>query len=114
MTREGWAQILIQERSGPVPIKLFLKVYLFLRGKSVSGGGKRDGDRGSEAGSALKAERPMQGSNQQTVRSGPEPKSDAYPTEPPRHPRSGTTLKWYSKTRQQFSRFTNRINIFSY
>ena len=37
-------------------------------------------------GSELSAQSPMRGSNSQTVRSWPEPKSDAQPTEPPRRP----------------------------
>ena len=44
----------------------------------------REGDRGSEAGSAQTAASPTRGSNSQAVRSRPEPKSDAQPTEPPR------------------------------
>ena len=44
----------------------------------VSGGGaEREGDRRTEVGSVLTAESPMQGLNSGTVRSGPEPKSDA-------------------------------------
>ena len=38
-------------------------------------------------GSELSAQSPMRGSNSQTARSGPEPKSDAQPTEPPRCPK---------------------------
>ena len=38
-------------------------------------------------GSELSAQSPTRGWNSQTVRSWPEPKSDAQPTEPPRHPR---------------------------
>ena len=37
-------------------------------------------------GSDLSAQSPTRGSNSQTVRSRPEPKSDAQPTEPPRRP----------------------------
>ena len=37
-------------------------------------------------GSELSAQSPMWGSNPQTVRSGPEPKLGAEPTEPPRCP----------------------------
>ena len=37
-------------------------------------------------GSKLSAQSLMQGSNSRTVRSRPEPKSDAQPTEPHRHP----------------------------
>ena len=47
---------------------LFFNVYLFLRERQHTsrGGAEREGDRGSEAGSALTAERPMQGSNSWT------------------------------------------------
>ena len=37
-------------------------------------------------GSELSAQSPVQGSDPQTVRSCPEPKLDAYPTEPLRRP----------------------------
>ena len=37
-------------------------------------------------GSELSPQSPTQGSNPRTTRSSPEPKSDAQPTEPPRHP----------------------------
>ena len=37
-------------------------------------------------GSELSAQSPTRGSNSRTVRSGPEPKSDAQPTEPPQAP----------------------------
>ena len=39
-------------------------------------------------GSELSAQSPTWGSNPRIVRSSPEPKSDAYPTEPPRRPTS--------------------------
>ena len=52
-------------------------------------GAEREGDRGFEVGSALTAESPMRGSNLQTMRSRPEPKSDTQPTE--LVPRNG----WY-------------------
>ena len=47
---------------------------------------EREGDRKSEVGSALTAESSIRGSNSRTLRSWPEPKSDAWMTEPPRHP----------------------------
>ena len=50
------------------------------------GEAEREGDRRSEAGSALTAESPMRDLNSQTVRLSPEPKSDTQPTEPPRCP----------------------------
>ena len=66
-------------------------IYLFFkrdgereRERVSKGGVEREGDRESEAGSVLIAETPMPGSNSRTVRSRPELKSDAQPTEPPR------------------------------
>ena len=47
---------------------------------------EREEDRGPEADSVLTAEIPMRGLNSRTVRSCPELKSDAQPTEPPRRP----------------------------
>ena len=41
------------------------------------GGAEKEGDRGSKAGSVLTADSLMQGSNSPSVRSPPEPKSDA-------------------------------------
>ena len=43
-------------------------------------------DRKQAPGSEWSAQSPMRGSNPQTMRSRPEPKLDAQPTEPPRHP----------------------------
>ena len=67
----------------------FFNVYLFFEKESTCmhvqvGKEQRDGDIRFEAGSALTAESPMQGSNSRTKRSWPEPKSGAQPTEPPR------------------------------
>ena len=53
------------------------------------GGAEREGETQNSKqapGSMLSAKRPKRGSNSQTVRSWPEPKSDTQPTEPPRHP----------------------------
>ena len=66
----------------------FLDV-LFLRERAPAregrwGGGRRD--RGSEAGSMLIAESPIWRSNSWTMRSWPEQKLEAHPTEPPRCP----------------------------
>ena len=47
------------------------------RERMSRGGAEREGDRGSEAGSALSPQSPTRGSNSQTTRSWPEPKSDA-------------------------------------
>ena len=56
--------------------------------ESMSGGGaESEGDRGSEAGTLLTEASLMGGSNPQMLRSRPEPKSDAKPTEPHRQPR---------------------------
>ena len=60
----------------------FLNVYSWERARRE--GQREKGDRGSEAGSALTAQSLTRGSNSQTVRSWPKPKSDAWPTEPPR------------------------------
>ena len=51
---------------------------------------EREGDTESEAGSGseLSAHSPTWVSNSQTVRSWPEMKSDAHPTEPLRHPKT--------------------------
>ena len=60
----------------------------------MSGGGSgREGDRGSEVGSALTAGSPKWGSNSQTTRSRPEPRSDAQLTEPPRNPSDKVNIK---------------------
>ena len=64
----------------------FFNVYLFLRERERGRGRESDKDRGPEAGSALTAESPTQGSKPQTMRSRPEPRSDTYPSEPPRRP----------------------------
>ena len=53
------------------------------------GGAERERERQNQKqapGSELAAQSPTRGLNSQTVRSWPEPKSDAQPTEPPRHP----------------------------
>ena len=47
------------------------------------------------SGSELSAQSPTRGSNSQTVRSWPEPKSDAQPAEPRRRPWEYTYLKGY-------------------
>nr|XP_060464193.1 basic salivary proline-rich protein 3-like [Panthera onca] len=68
---------------------------LLPRGSTHDRGRARAGERQRERetrnpkeapGSELSAQSPTRGSNSQTVRSGPEPKSDASPTEPPRRP----------------------------
>ena len=67
----------------------FFKFYLFLRERAWVG--ERQGERETQnlkqaPGAELSAQSPMRGSNSQTVRSRPEPKSDTQPTEPPRRP----------------------------
>ena len=53
----------------------------------MSGGGaEREGDRGSEAGSALTAESLMWGLNSRTARSQPEPELDTQLTKPRKDP----------------------------
>ena len=67
----------------------FLMFILFLRERVCAhkqGRSREKGDRGSEVGSMLTAETPMQGSNSWTARSGSEPKSYTQPTKPPRRP----------------------------
>ena len=51
-------------------------------------GGRERGNRGSKMGSVLTAENLTWGLNSRAVRSQPELKSDAQPTEPPWHPAS--------------------------
>ena len=51
-------------------------MFIFDRTNACGGGAEREGDRGSEAGSALTAESPIWGSNSRIVSSPPEPKSD--------------------------------------
>ena len=63
--------------------------------QSMNGGGsEREGDKNPKQapGSELSAQSPTQGSNSRTVRSWPEPKSDAQPNEPPRCPESNWFL----------------------
>ena len=57
-------------------------MYLILRECERS----RESRQESKAGSTLSAQGWMWGLNPQTVRSRPELKSDAHPTEPPRRP----------------------------
>ena len=69
----------------------FFNVYLFLRereSESEQGRGKERGRQNPKQapGSELSAQSPTWGSNSQAVRSRPELKSDAQPTEPPRRP----------------------------
>ena len=54
----------------------FFDVYLFiLRERESRGGTEREGDKESQSGSALPMQSPMWGSNSQSLRSWPEPKS---------------------------------------
>ena len=59
------------------------------RDRTQSGEGQREGETKNPKqppGSELSAQSPTRGSNILAVRSPPEPKSDAQPTEPPRRP----------------------------
>lgn len=64
----------------------FLKIYFWKRESTSRGGTEKEGGRRSEVGSVLRAVSPMRGSNSQTARSRPEPKSGTRPTEPPGRP----------------------------
>ena len=68
-------------------------IYCGQRQSMSRGGAERQGDTESKAGSKLSAQSPTWGSNSQTARSWPEPKSDAQLTEPPRHPRKEERCK---------------------
>ena len=67
-------------------------LFIFERVSKSQEGAEREGDRGSEVDSVLSAESPMRGSNSHTLRSWPELKSVARPTEPPRYPSRSTLL----------------------
>ena len=70
------------------PLFFFFKCLFILERASVSqGGAEREGDRGSEAGSALTAVSLLWGSISGTVRPWPELKLDTQQTEPPNVPR---------------------------
>ena len=63
------------------------------RNRQSAGGGGEEREKKTQnpkqaPGSELSAQSPTQGSNPRTVRSRPELKSDASPTEPPRRPPS--------------------------
>ena len=61
-------------------------IYIWERERVQAEQGQREGDKGSNVGSALTAARLMRGSNSQTKRSWPELKSDDQPAEPPKCP----------------------------
>ena len=66
----------------------YFKVFYFWD-RAWTGEGQRERETQNlkqAAGSEWSAQSPMRGSNSQAVRSWPEPKSDAQPTEPPRRP----------------------------
>ena len=65
----------------------FFNVYLYLRERARAGEGQTEGDRGSKAGSRLCADsrEPDMGLKLTNCEIMTEPKSDAQPTEPPRH-----------------------------
>ena len=71
--------------------KIFLTFIHFLRERETEHEQERGRERETQnlkqaPGCALSAQSPTRGSNSQTARSPPEPKSDAQPTEPPRRP----------------------------
>ena len=73
--------------------KFFFNVYLFLRETETECQWVRGRERERETqnrkqapGSEPSVQSPARGSNSRAVRSWPEPKSDAQPTEPPRRP----------------------------
>ena len=64
-------------------------MFIFERDRVWTGQGQRERETQNSkqaSGSELSVQSPTRGSNTQTVRSWPEPKSDAQPTEPPRRP----------------------------
>ena len=75
----------------------------------MSGGGaerERETQNPKQApGSELSAQGPMRGSNSRSVRSCPEPQSDAQPTEPPRRPRKWNFLRGESSGQPGFVLF---------
>ena len=56
---------------------MFLSIFETERDSMSRGGAEGEGDRESEAGSELSAQSLMWGLNSQTMKSRPEPKSDA-------------------------------------
>ena len=76
----------------PCYCKYFFKclfVFETERDRAWTGEGQRERETQNPKqapGSELSAQSPTWGSNSRTARSWPEPKSDAQPTEPPRHP----------------------------
>ena len=71
-----------------------LHLFIFERQSTSRGGVEREGDTDPKQapGSQLSAQSPMRGSNSQTARSWPEPKSDAQPAEPPRCPKAAIRI----------------------
>ena len=72
-------------------LKIFFNIYSFLRVRQHVSGGQVERERKTQnprqaPGSELSAQSPMRGSNPCTMRSWPEPKLDAQPTEPSRCP----------------------------
>ena len=66
-------------------------IYFWERERAWAWAGEGQGERETQnpkqaPGSELSAQSPMQGSNSQTMRSWPEPRSGAQPTEPPGRP----------------------------
>ena len=81
---------------------VFFNIYLFLRQRQSMGRGGDQRERETQnlkqaRGFELSAQSPTRGSNSQTARSWPEPKSDAQPTEPSRRPRSWVSRSGYPR-----------------
>ena len=88
---------------------LFVFKCLFILESTSGGGTEREGDRGSEV-AALTAESPVKVLNSQTLRSWPEPKSDAQPSEPLRCPKKHTLktqIPWGAWVAQSVKRPTS-------
>ena len=80
-------------------------IYFWERGRqSRVGEGQRERETQNlkqAPGSELSAQSPTRGSNSRTMRSWPEPKSDAQPTEPPRRPKM--FIYFWRRERQSMS-----------
>ena len=83
---------------------LFFVYFCFFERETGGQNGSRKGQRERETqnpkqapGFELSAQSLTRGSNSQTARSGPEPKSGAQLTEPPRRPNAEHFYTWFSK-----------------
>ena len=88
---------------------LLLHLFIFERQSTSRGGAAREWDTESQAGSGLWAVSTEPGwgggTHKPWVRSWPEPKSDAQPTEPPRRPQNNFYSKWRGE------HFQNKIAV---